>query len=419
MKSMKSLKQFLSGLVFAAALAAVGERLRAEASKPVEFENAYVKYVIAADGSISAFIDKQSGTDFYDRQRGAKFARLRKTGKQFGASRATYSDGKLQVQFGESGVSATIGVAIEKRYLTFELLSISDAAVDELVFVDLPLTVTNSLADRFQACTLALNIQTDVIDLPGPTRHLFASSFPRPGFVGAKVAILGCPSGELRDVMKEVVRAAKGLPQTDRGGPWALDAAANRGSYLIDYPGSISETNVDKWIATAEGIGAKQIDFHSGHTLRFGDYEPDPRVYPKGFDSLKAVIDKLHAAGIAAGLHTYAFFVAKNSKWVTPIPDKRLGKDATFTLATSLAETNAIVSVVETTKDISTLMGFQVRNSVTLQIGEELINLQWRCTRLYAHRLLPTSAWNESGRSCPGGQSSSFEGVLWAVYAGW
>ncbi|MEI2727209.1 MAG: hypothetical protein V9H26_28040 [Verrucomicrobiota bacterium] len=249
----------------------------------------------------------------------------------------------------------------------------SDAAVDELVFLNVPLTTQGSLADKFQACTLALNIKTDISELPGPSRHLLAAGFARPGLVGAKAAILGCPQGELRNVIKEAVSAAKDLPQTDRGGPWALDSLANRGSYLIDYPGSISETNVEKWIATAKGIGAMQIDFHTGHTLRFGDYEPDPAIYPKGLESLKAVIDKLHAAGIAAGLHTYAFYVAKNSKWVTPKPDSRLGKDATFTLATALTETNTTVMVTETTKDMSTLTGFQVRNSVTLQIEDELI----------------------------------------------
>ena len=219
-----------------------------------------------------------------------------------GASQATFSEGKLDVHFGESDVTAVIGVTLEKRYFTFEVLSVSDASVDEVVFVDVPLKVQGSLEDMFQASALALNIQADITDLPGPSRHLVASCFPRPGFVGAKAAILGCPQGKLRDVMKEVVCAAKDLPQTDRGGPWALDSAANRGSYLIDYPGSISETNVEKWIATAKGIGAKQIDFHTGHTLRFGDYEPDPAVYRRGFESLKTVIDRLRAAGIAAGL---------------------------------------------------------------------------------------------------------------------
>ena len=80
-----------------------------------------------------------------------------------------------------------------------------------------------------------------------------------------------------------------------------------------------------------------QIDFHGGRSFRFGDFRPDPDLYPQGVASMKAVIDKLHAAGIQAGLHTYAMFIDKSCPYVTPVPDPRLGKDATFTLAADLA----------------------------------------------------------------------------------
>ena len=133
-------------LALAVVLASGGARLHAEAGQPVTIENQYVKYVLGLDGSNSAFIDKQSGTDYCDHQRGAKFAKLKKAGKEYAATSATYAVGKLQVQFGESGVTAEIGVGIEKRYFTFEVLSVSDAAVDELVFLDVPLNSPGSLA---------------------------------------------------------------------------------------------------------------------------------------------------------------------------------------------------------------------------------------------------------------------------------
>jgi hypothetical protein len=373
MRLITECNRWLALLAGVAALAAGVQRLHAQAAKPVEIENQYVKYVVGADGSNVAFFDKSSGTDCCAHKEGTKFARVKKAGKDFAATQVTIADGKLSVQFGESGVRAVLAVSVERQYFTLEVLSISDETVSELVFLDVPLKCMGTLADRFQCCALALNLKTSIAQIPGPSTRLEAACFARPGLIGAKAAILGCPQGELRAMMKEVVRVAGELPQTTLGGPWSLDAESNRGSYLIDYPGSISETNVDKWIATAKALGARQIDFHTGHTLRFGDYEPDRAVYPKGFDSLKAVIGKLHAAGIAAGLHTYAFFVAKNSKWVSPVPDKRLGKDATFTLATALTETDKTVPVNETTKEMSTLTGFQVRNSVTLQIDDELI----------------------------------------------
>ncbi|HEX73127.1 MAG TPA: hypothetical protein ENN65_07410, partial [Candidatus Hydrogenedentes bacterium] len=178
--------------------------------------------------------------------------------------------------------------------------------------------------------------------------------------------------------MKEVVGEAKDLPRhrdaayPPIGGPWALDASVNRGSYLFDF-GSLTEQNVERWIDLLGQLGFNQIDFHTGASLRFGDYTPNPKLFPRGRASVKAVIDRLHEAGIAAGLHTYAFFIAKDSPYVTPVPDPRLGKDAAYTLAADINEADAVVPVTESTADVSLATGFFARNSVTLQIGDELI----------------------------------------------
>jgi hypothetical protein len=88
---------------------------------------------------------------------------------------------------------------------------------------------------------------------------------------------------------------------------------------------------------------------------------------------MRATNDRLHAAGILAGLHTYACFIAKDCPWVTPVPDPRLGKDARFTLAADLTAEATAVPVAESTASMSTVTGFFERNSVTLQIDDELI----------------------------------------------
>ena len=93
-----------------------------------------------------------------------------------------------------------------------------------------------------------------------------------------------------------------------------------------------------------------QIDFHGGSSFRFGDFQPNPTRYPRGRDKSRAVIDELHAAGISAGLHTYAFFIAKDCPWVTPVPDPRLASDATFTLADPLAAEADVLAVSESTR---------------------------------------------------------------------
>ncbi|HIE29560.1 TPA: hypothetical protein EYP66_20005 [Candidatus Poribacteria bacterium] len=297
----------------------------------VPIENKYAQYVIADDGANLHFIDKRTDADYCVQNPRSSFARIRKAGQEFNTSEASYADGRITVRFGDSGVSAVIGVTAKEHYFVLEVLSVTGEGVEELVFVDLPLTLAGTPEEPFAGCALALNLQTNVPELPRANTRLRAMCYPRFGFVGAKVALIGCPQSELRWVMQEVVSAAEDLPHSSIGGPWALDADINRGSYLFNF-GGLSEEKVDDWIQLAQRLGINQIDFHGGKSFRFGDCLPNPETYPRGLASLRAVTDKLHEAGIIAGLHTYAFFIDKSCPWVTPAPDPRLAKDASSPL---------------------------------------------------------------------------------------
>ena len=347
---------------------AAGHALGAETS----FQNEYLRWSIGSDARVLRFLDKQANTDHLDRTAAHAIAHLKKGGKVFFASAATWDAGRLTLQFGESGVTAVLDVRTKPRYLVLEVVSVSDPSAEALTFVDMALTLKGSPDEPFGACALALNLQTNVEELPGFNRRIRATCYPRFGMAGAKAALIGCPSDRLRDLIKEAVTDAPDLPHSPLGGPWALDAPINQGSYIFNF-GDMSEQTVDDWIRLAKTVGMNQIDFHGGNSFRFGDLRPNPQTYPNGRTSLKAVIDRLHAAGLQAGLHTYAFFLAKDSEWVSPKPDPRLGKDKTFTLAGDLTADAAAVPVIETTEKMTTITGFFEWNSVTLQIDDELI----------------------------------------------
>ena len=332
----------------------------------------YAEYAIGDDGANLRFVDRRAGVNCCDSKTKTSFARVRKGGREFGATTTAYERGVLTAQFGEAGVTATIKVTPRGHYFIFEVKDLQGDGVEEFTFVDVPLTLKGQPDEPFAACALALNLQTNVREFPGPNSRLRASCYPRFGFAGAKVALVACPQKSLRAVMKEVVSAAPELPRSRIGGPWALDSVNNYGSYLFNS-GNMSEEKVDDWIRLAQSLGITQIDFHGGQSFRFGDCEPNPKTYPRGRASFKVVIDKLHKAGILAGLHTYAFFMARNCPWVTPVPDPRLGKDSTFTLAAPLPVEATAVPVEETTEKMSNVTGFFVRNSVTLQVDDELI----------------------------------------------
>ena len=370
-------RQFLEqGLISLASLETLGMagalQARAAEGDQIEFQNDLLRIVIGHGGQNLHFVDKQSGDDYCLPSPLSHFARIRKGGQEYSASQASYAGGQLALQFGQSQASALLKVVTEKRYFILEVLSVSDPQVEEFTFFDLPLALKGTEEERFAACALALNLQTNVPELPRPASRLRALCYPRFGFAGARAAIVGCPPSELRQVMQEVVRAAPDLPHSPLGGPWAMDAKINRGSYLFSF-GNVTEKTVDGWIKAAQDLGLNQIDFHGGKSFRFGDCRPNPEMYPRGRASLKAVIDKLHNAGIAAGLHTYSFFMDKACLWVTPVPDARLASDATFTLAAPLATDAAALAVVEPTQNVSAITGFFVRNSVTLHIEDELI----------------------------------------------
>ncbi|MGB9596366.1 MAG: hypothetical protein ACPL7B_08800, partial [Candidatus Poribacteria bacterium] len=346
-----------------------------------EFENDYLLYVIGEDGKNLHFIDKRTGEDYCSHNPSTTCARIKISDKYYDASSVSYSNGNLIINFNGTEFNAVMSIKSAKRYLIFEVISvnknsvgnpISDSDMREFAFANINLTLKGTADEPFSACALALNLKTNVVEIPQAMSKLQAICYPRFGFAGAKVAIIGCPQDELRSVMKDVVGNSTDLPKSPIGGPWALDAEINKGSYMFNF-GGMSESNVQDWINLAKKLGINQIDFHGGNSFRFGDCRPNPKTYPNGLASFKAVIDKLHSANILAGLHTYAFFIDKTCPWVTPVPDPRLAKDATFTLTKSLSVEDTDIPVLESTQDMSAITGFFVRNSVTIQIDNELI----------------------------------------------
>ncbi len=348
-------------------------RGQARAVAVATFENDYARLVIGSDGQILRITDKASGVELCAKPRTTPLARVAANGKETPADAVSLAGEVLILGFGKTGVTVQLKITTRPTHFLVEVLGIRGGeTVDRLVFLDVPLALRGVPEEATAGCALALNLQTRVRAIPAATNRLWAACYTRFGFVGAKAAIILCPQSKLRQVMQEVVLAAEELPHSPIGGPWALDGKDNNGSYLFNSS-DLSEETVDEWIALARTLGITQIDFHGGTSFRFGDFRPNPRTYPRGVASMKAVLDRLHEAGILAGLHTYAMFIDKSCPWVTPVPDPRLGTDATFTLAEDLDTDSAGVPVVESTASMSTTTGFFVRNSVTLRIGTELI----------------------------------------------
>jgi hypothetical protein len=156
-----------------------------------------------------------------------------------------------------------------------------------------------------------------------------------------------------------------GLPSPTLDGAWGKLSEDVRSSYLFT---DLTEANADDTIRYAKLGGFRYILVYSGTwSTSMGSYPIDTRDFPRGEESLKAVVDKCHAAGLKVGLHMLTSSVSKNDPLVHPKPDARLLKDAEAPLAADVSQTATKFA------SASTLAAF-VTNSYSGTANEALID---------------------------------------------
>lgn len=275
---------------------------------------------------------------------------------------------ELMAEFADPPLAVRWQIEETPGYAVLRLREVTGEPPESVAFLSVSLAPSAG-EQGWWLSTVALNQDTNATGLPGLNTRGEATAYQRLDLTHGAAALTIAPAGELPGILKTLVTAAPDLPHSPVGGPWALDAPTARGSYLF-APANVSEQTVDGVIELADRLGLNQINLHAA---RFGDWQPYPQAYPEGRASLRRVVDRIHAAGMQAGIHTYCYFLNKQTPYVTPIPDPRLGKDAVFALAEDLPPTGTEVKVVESTGEMSAITGFFVRNSATVQIDEELI----------------------------------------------
>jgi len=351
----------------------VGTLYHAAAAK-VTLETSAFRYVISSAATNVAFIDRATGIDYLRTNEPSACALARIQGKEIAATSAKLSMGRLTLRFGDSGLRAVLKVATRPSCVVLTLESISGGTPDALTFLNVPLTLKGLPSEAFGVCALSLNLPTRVDALPALQSALRASAEKQFGLNGAKVAIVAAPMGKMLERLQQTLAAENELPVCKVAGPWARETPFNHGSYLFNF-GSLTETNVDDWIEMVHSLGFTQIDNHGGGGFfRFGDMELNRKKWPEGWENYRRIVDKLHAAGIGSIFHTYAFFIDKQSKYVTPVPDPRLDAFRTFTLAEPISADATEVTVNESTAGMRTITGFFEHNSTVLHVGQELIS---------------------------------------------
>jgi hypothetical protein len=335
-------------------------------------ENALAKLEIDESGRCVALVDKPGGRNLLAEAR--PMVTFLRDDRVIPAVFCSYTGGNLRFGFSDGKDEVVLGATIHNRYLTFEVLAVEGEGVQSLVFLELPVRKGKfssgmsgaTAGDDWAVCLRELNLQTEVT-LGGSPPAARASCQAGYGLVGAKSALVVAHPGELRAVLREMVMA-EGVPQSPLGGPWALDAESNRGSYLFAHP---SENDADIWIELGKRGGFACIH-HDEWPRSLGHYEPDPRLFPNGIEGVKAFVRKVHAAGMKAGMHTLTGCIGTIDQWVTPVPDPRLDADASYTLAEDMDEKADAILTAEKPQDHDIIWSYAGCGNA-IRIGTEII----------------------------------------------
>ncbi len=357
----------------------VGQSVRAAAIPKIVLKNDSFEYALSAEGKNLSFLAKGLGKEYLVGPGQQAVVTLKKGGTSYAPTTCRFAAGKvageglLVAEFAEARATVTVRVRSAKRYLCFEIQSVDGPAIEEVSLLNLVLkteqanAMSGVAADaEFAVALRALNLQT-LGTVGGKPAWLSAAASPRRRLAGAKVGLAAGPVSEIRQVLKEMLEAERAT-RSPLGGPWALDAERNRGSYVF---ADVSEKNVDDWITLAKLGGIQQIHF-IGWEQTLGHYAPRKDAFPHGLAGLKAAVDKVHAAGLKAGMHTLTGAISPNDPWASPVPDPRLAKEATFTLAESVDEKSGVLRTTEKPGDLDTIWAYGGRGNV-LQAGSELI----------------------------------------------
>ena len=349
----------------------------------IVIENKDFKYTISQTGKNLNFIDKATGTDYLDSSRNTNAFSITAGEKAFEVNSIVLKGKHLQLSFDKEEVFVELLIKDNERGIAFEILKVN-GDIESINFLNIPLNLKGMPNDEFAACALSMNLQTRVKQLPALQTHLWASCYQRFGMEGSKITLVGVPEKDILPSIREVMKGNKDIPYSTAGGAWAKESEEGHGSYLFNY-GDLTEETVDDWIEMCSNVGFDQIDSHGGHQINnegecsffmFGSFELNKENFPDGWDSFKRINAKLHEAGISHIFHTYAFFISKISKYITPVPHEDLAYFSSFTLAEPFGLEDSTLVVNESTENISTITGVLVKNSRILKLGNELIEFE-------------------------------------------
>jgi len=360
-------KALLFTLALLVALSSALFYANAEATEVIvtALETRYMRLQIAPDGRVLGLCDKSTGENF-----------------AHGDTYLVTLDGQnpVDAQFADGVATFTFegGTAVRFRYEAFDgflTLELLDEIAGTVRFFNIHLTKAAASDGDFAVTLYAMTYQTDVSVFPdGKALELSGAAYGKFEPVGAKIALVAGPRAKLRGLLQSVNEALDKtkIGYSALGGANAMDHACNYGDYMIVHDSS--RLAVPEYIQLCKTYGIDQVDFHQGENTFFnGSFAPRKYLSYKAFRA--NVTDRLKAAGVQSGLHTYAFYIdARDPMLRDPKWQRQLGVLSTMTLTEDLWCLGQTLRVDDASAVVPIDNWFD-RNSKYLLIDEEIVEI--------------------------------------------
>jgi hypothetical protein len=167
----------------------------------VVLQNQACRWEIGLNGQNLAFINRADQTNYCDP--GQPFMQVQALGQLAPATAVALSGDVATVSFGASGLQVQVKLEAFPERFALTVLEITGGDPDWLQLANLRLKITAHVGplvnaawdDQFGACVMACNDQVDAHGADGSHAHLTARSYREYGFKGARIAVLGVPTG--------------------------------------------------------------------------------------------------------------------------------------------------------------------------------------------------------------------------------
>lgn len=194
--------------------------------------------------------------------------------------------------------------------------------------------------------------------------YFVSQKFDDGGIINSKIALFGCPREQILPTI-EKIELNENLPHPMLEGEWGKISKGGNRAYII-YP--FSEETIDRAIEITKQAGLKYL-YHPGLFRNWGHFDLRKGMFPNGEEGLRKCVAIAKENGITVGTHTLSNFITTDDKYVTPVPDRRLGIVGKSLITEKISRTQKSIEI----EDPKFFSQYKNNSLKTVRINDELI----------------------------------------------